>query len=471
RVPQPRLRNHARAARPGRARRRRLRARRRARCAALGGYRGLAAVGHRRRRALALLGRNDRCHARRRTGIPARRRSRPRARRRPARTDRGRRRQPRRSLRVPARLAPHRARRRARRAACAQDRTVPRGLPACHPEVPRQERMMSSSYFADIAPIRYEGPDTDNELAYRWYDKDRVVAGKRMEDHLRFAVCFWHTFCWPGSDIFGAGTFERPWHAGANDNAAARAKREAAFDFFTRLDVPFYCFHDVDVMGEAHSVAEHRRNLAEAVDHLEALQGETGRRLLWGTANLFSHPRYAGGAATSPDPEVFAWAAMQVRDVLEATHRLGGANYVLWGGREGYDTLHNTDLRRELDNFGRFLNLVVEHKHKIGFTGTILIEPKPHEPTKHQYDFDTATEYGFLKRYGLENEAKVNSEANHATLAGHTCVHELATAAALGIIGSIDANRGDHQNGWDTVQFPNSVEELTVAMIEVLRVG
>ncbi|HEY6816853.1 MAG TPA: xylose isomerase [Croceibacterium sp.] len=330
---------------------------------------------------------------------------------------------------------------------------------------------MSSSYFADIAPIRYEGPESDNELAYRWYDKDRVVAGKRMEDHLRFAVCMWHTFCWPGSDIFGAGTFGRPWHEGANNNAAAHAKREAAFDFFTRLDVPFYCFHDVDVMGEAHSVAEHRANLAEAVDHLEALQGESGRKLLWGTANLFSHPRFAGGASTSPDPEVFAFSAMQVRDVLEATHRLGGANYVLWGGREGYDTLHNTDLKRELDNFGRFLSLVVEHKHKIGFKGTILIEPKPHEPTKHQYDFDTATVYGFLKRYGLENEVCVNIEANHATLAGHTFEHELATAAALGIFGSIDANRGDHQNGWDTDQFPNSIEEMTLAMIEVLRAG
>jgi xylose isomerase len=224
-------------------------------------------------------------------------------------------------------------------------------------------------------------------------------------------------------------------------------------------------------MAEAHSVAEHRRNIAEAVDDLERLQGESGRKLLWGTANLFSHPRFAGGASTSPDPEVFAFAAMQVRDVLEATHRLGGANYVLWGGREGYDTLHNTDLKRELDNFGRFLTLVVEHKHKIGFTGTILIEPKPHEPTKHQYDFDTATVYGFLKRYGLENEVRVNIEANHATLAGHTFEHELATAAALGIFGSIDANRGDHQNGWDTDQFPNSVEELTVAMVEVLRAG
>jgi len=330
---------------------------------------------------------------------------------------------------------------------------------------------MSSPYFADIAPIRYEGPDTDNELAYRFYDKDRVVLGKRMEDHLRFAVCFWHTFCWPGSDVFGAGTFNRPWHAGANDSAAAAAKREAAFDFFTRLDVPFYCFHDVDVMTQAEGVADHRAKLAEAVDDLERLQAATGRKLLWGTANLFGHPRYAAGAATNPDPEVFAFAAMQVRDVLEATHRLGGANYVLWGGREGYETVLNTDLKREMDNFGRFLSLVVEHKHKIGFKGTILIEPKPHEPTKHQYDFDTATVYGFLKRYGLENEVRVNIEANHATLAGHTFEHELAMAGALGIFGSIDANRGDHQNGWDTDQFPNSAEELTLAMIEVLRAG
>ncbi len=330
---------------------------------------------------------------------------------------------------------------------------------------------MATDFFADIPKISYKGPESDDELAYRWYDKDRVVLGKRMEDHLRFAACFWHTFCWPGSDVFGAGTFNRPWHAGANDSVAAAQKREVAFDFFTRLDIPFYCFHDVDVMAEAHSVAEHRRHFAEAVDHLEALQASSGRKLLWGTANLFGHPRFAAGAATNPDPEVFAFGAMQVRDALEATHRLGGANYVLWGGREGYETLLNTDLKRELDNLGRFLNLVVEHKHKIGFTGTILIEPKPHEPTKHQYDFDTATVYGFLKRYGLENEVRVNIEANHATLAGHTFEHEIATAGALGIFGSIDANRGDHQNGWDTDQFPNSAEELTLAMVEILRAG
>ncbi|MBN8807853.1 MAG: xylose isomerase [Sphingomonas sp.] len=330
---------------------------------------------------------------------------------------------------------------------------------------------MASDFFADVPTVTYKGPESDDDLAYRWYDKDRVVLGKRMEDHLRFAICFWHTFCWPGSDVFGAGTFNRPWHAGANDAAAATAKRTIAFDFFRKMDVPFYCFHDVDVMADANDVASFRRSFADAVDDLERLQATHGRKLLWGTANLFSHPRYAAGGATNPDPEVFAWGAMQVRDALEATHRLGGVNYVLWGGREGYETILNTDLKQELDQLGRFLSLVVEHKHKIGFTGTILIEPKPHEPTKHQYDFDTATVYGFLKRYGLENEVRVNIEANHATLSGHTFEHEIATAAALGIFGSIDANRGDHQNGWDTDQFPNSVEDLTLAMIEIVRAG
>jgi xylose isomerase len=330
---------------------------------------------------------------------------------------------------------------------------------------------MSADYFAEFQTVRFQGPDAADELAYRFYDKNRVVLGKTMEEHLRFAICFWHSFCWPGSDVFGQGTFNRPWHAGANDSAAAAAKRAAAFGLFEKLDVPFYTFHDIDVMAEAHDVASHRRLFAEAVDDLERLQTQAGRKPLWGTANLFSHPRYAAGAATNPDPEVFAWAAMQVRDALEATHRLGGANYVLWGGREGYDTLLNTDLRRELDNFGRFLAMVVEHKHKIGFSGAILIEPKPHEPTKHQYDFDSATVYGFLKRYGLEGEVKVNIEANHATLSGHTFEHEIATAAAFDIFGSIDANRGDPQNGWDTDQFPNSVEELTLAMIEILRAG
>jgi xylose isomerase len=330
---------------------------------------------------------------------------------------------------------------------------------------------MSIDFFAEIPPVRFQGPDAAEELAYRWYDKDRIVLGKRMEDHLRFAVCFWHSFCWPGSDVFGAGTFNRPWHAGANDREAAALKRATAFSFFEKLDAPFYTFHDIDVMAEAQDAASHRRLFAEAVDDLERLQARHGRKLLWGTANLFSHPRYAAGAATNPDPEVFAWAALQVRDALEATHRLGGANYVLWGGREGYDTLLNTNLARELDNLGRFLAMVVEHKHKIGFPGTILIEPKPHEPTKHQYDFDVATVYGFLRRYGLEREVRVNIEANHATLSGHTFEHEIAMAGAFGVFGSIDANRGDPQNGWDTDQFPNSVEELTLAMLEILQTG
>ena len=327
------------------------------------------------------------------------------------------------------------------------------------------------TYFADIAPITYKGPDSTDELSYRFYDKDRVVLGKRMEDHLRFAVCFWHTFSWAGHDIFGAGTFQRPWLAGVMDSQAAATKRAEGFDFIKKLGVPFYCFHDVDVMAVAADAKEHTKYLAEAVDDLERLQGETGIKLLWGTANLFSHPRFHAGGATNPNPEVHAFAAMQVRQALDATKRLGGSNYVLWGGREGYETLLNTNLKQELDQLGRFLTLVVEHKHKIGFKGTILIEPKPHEPTKHQYDFDTATVYGFLKAYGLENEVKVNIEANHATLAGHTFEHELAMATALGIFGSIDANRGDPQNGWDTDQFPNSVEEMTLALIEVIRAG
>lgn len=330
---------------------------------------------------------------------------------------------------------------------------------------------MATDYFADIPTITYKGPDTDDDLAYRYYDKNRVVLGKTMAEHLRFAVCMWHTFCWPGSDVFGPGTFQRPWAAHAHTPEGAAVKREAAFDFIKRLDVPFYCWHDVDVSAHATNVSEYGRYFGEAVDHLEKLQGDSGIKLLWGTANLFSDPRYAAGGATNPDPEVFAWGAMQVRAALEATHRLGGANYVLWGGREGYETLINTDLKRETDNLGRFLSLVVEHKHKIGFTGTILIEPKPFEPTKHQYDFDTATVYGFLKRHGLENEVKVNIEANHATLASHTFEHEIATAASLGIFGSIDANRGDYQNGWDTDQFPNSVEELTRATLEIVRAG
>lgn len=325
-------------------------------------------------------------------------------------------------------------------------------------------------YFSGIEPIRYEGPESKNPLAYRWYDKDRVVMGKRLEDHLRPSVCFWHSFCWDGFDVFGAGTFNRPWH-GLQGREMAKARLGAAFDFITKLGVPYFAFHDVDVMAPAADIREHVSNFSEAADWIEAKMAATGVKLLWGTANMFSNPRYMGGAATNPDPEVFACAATQVRMALEVTNRLGGENYVFWGGREGYDTLLNTRLEQELDQLARMLTLAVEHKHKIGFKGTLLIEPKPHEPTKHQYDRDVATVFGFLKRYGLENEIKVNIETNHATLAGSPMDHEVATAFALGIFGSVDANRGDPQNGWDTDQFWNDPAEITRTMYHILKNG
>ncbi|KCZ54567.1 xylose isomerase [Hyphomonas chukchiensis] len=325
--------------------------------------------------------------------------------------------------------------------------------------------------FGDIAPIKFEGPDSENLLAYRYYNKDQMVLGKRMEDHLRMAVCYWHTFCWDGFDIFGAGTFDRPWQNPANDRSAADAKMAAAFEFFTKLGLPYYCFHDVDVPEASTTPDELSNNFKRASDRLGTYQEETGVKLLWGTANLFSHPRYAAGGLTNPDPEVAACAVRQIRDCLEATHRLGGENYVLWGGREGYDTLLNTDLTRELENFGRFLSMVVEHKHKIGFKGKILIEPKPHEPMYHQYDFDTATIYGFLSRFGLLGEVHVNIEPNHATLSGHSFAHEVATAVSLDMMGSIDINSGNYQNGWDTDQFNLDVRDITLALVELLPSG
>ncbi|HYG86687.1 MAG TPA: xylose isomerase [Azospirillum sp.] len=330
---------------------------------------------------------------------------------------------------------------------------------------------MTEPFFAGIEAIRYEGPDSDNPLAYRWYDPDRMVLGKRMADHLRIAVCYWHSFCWPGTDPFGAGTMDRPWMRAGDPVELAEVKMAAAFELFGKLGVPFFTFHDRDVAPEMGGLRETQATFARLTERLASHMERTGVKLLWGTANLFSHPRYMAGAATNPDPEVFACAAAQVRDALEATHRLGGVNYVLWGGREGYDTLLNTDLGRELDQLGRFLTLVVEHKHRIGFQGTILIEPKPMEPTKHQYDHDVATVYGFLKRYGLENEVRVNIEVNHATLAGHSFEHEVATALALGIFGSADMNRGDPQNGWDTDQFPNDHVELALPMARILEAG
>jgi xylose isomerase len=331
--------------------------------------------------------------------------------------------------------------------------------------------LTSRSYFADIPKIAYRGESSGDPLSYRYYDKSRRVLGKTMEEHLRLAVCYWHSFCWNGSDIFGAGTFSRPWHTTPPNQDTANRKLDEAFEFLTRLDVPYFCFHDVDAMAEAHSAREHVNHLQTIVDRMERKMADTGVRLLWGTANLFSHPRYMAGAATNPDPEVFAYAAMQVRHALEATHKLNGANYVLWGGREGYDCLLNTRMGQELDQLGRFLSMAVEHKHRIGFEGTILIEPKPHEPTKHQYDTDVATVYGFLQRYGLEKEVKLNIEANHATLAGHSFEHEIALAIDLGIFGSLDMNRGDPQNGWDTDQFPNDLREITTALYYILRAG
>jgi xylose isomerase len=328
---------------------------------------------------------------------------------------------------------------------------------------------MTTGFFGDTKKIEYEGPESTNALAFRWYDADRIVLGKRLEEHLRFAVCYWHTFAWTGGDPFGGQTFERPWFGDTPENA--KRKADVAFEMFTALGVPYYCFHDADVRPEGTTFAENTNNLNAAADYLERKQAETGVKLLWGTANLFSHRRYMAGAATNPNPDVFAFAAATVKTCIDATHRLGGENYVLWGGREGYETLLNTDLRRELDQLGRFLSLVVDYKHKIGFKGTILVEPKPQEPTKHQYDFDVASVYGFLKRYGLEREVKVNIEHGHAVLAGHSFDHEIALANALGIFGSIDMNRNDYQSGWDTDQFPNNVLDTALAYYQILRGG
>jgi len=328
---------------------------------------------------------------------------------------------------------------------------------------------MTTGFFGDIKPIQYEGPDSTNPLAYRFYDKDEVVAGKRMEDHLRFAVAYWHSFAWEGGDPFGGRTFDRPWFGDGMDKA--RLKADVAFEMFTLLGAPFYCFHDADVRPEGSSFAESRGRLEEIVDIFADKQAKTGVRLLWGTANLFSNRRFMAGAATNPDPDVFAYSAATVKACLDATKKLDGDNYVLWGGREGYETLLNTDMKRERQQAGRFLQMVVDYKHKIGFKGTILIEPKPQEPTKHQYDYDVATVYGFLKDFGLEKEVKVNIEQGHAILAGHSFEHELALANALGIFGSIDMNRNDYQSGWDTDQFPNNVPEMALAYYYVLQAG
>ncbi len=326
-----------------------------------------------------------------------------------------------------------------------------------------------TDFFKGIPQIKYEGPTSTNEFAFRHYNPDEVLMGKRMEDHLRFAVAYWHSFAWQGGDPFGGQTFERPWFG--DTMALAKMKADVAFEMFDILGAPFYCFHDADVRPEGATFAQSKRNLEEIVDYLGQKQSSHKTKLLWGTANMFSHRRWMSGAATNPDPDVYAYAAASVQAMMDATHKLGGANYVLWGGREGYETLLNTDLKSERDHAGRFLQQVVEYKHKIGFKGTILIEPKPQEPSKHQYDYDVATVYGFLVQFGLEKEVKCNIETGHAFLAGHSFEHELAMAASLGILGSIDMNRNDLQSGWDTDQFPNSVPDTAVAYYEVLRAG
>jgi len=325
--------------------------------------------------------------------------------------------------------------------------------------------------FPDVEKIPFEGPDSRNLLAFHHYDENEVVEGRTMREHFRFSVAYWHTFRGTGADPFGAPTMQRPWEAEVDtiDNALNRV--DVAFEFIEKLGVPFYCFHDRDVAPEADSLAETNRNLERVVEQLKAKQESTGVRLLWGTANLFSHPRYIHGAATSPNADAFAFAAAQVKKAIEVTHELGGQNYVFWGGREGYQNLWNTDMKRELDHLARFMHMAVDHAKAIGFTGQFLFEPKPKEPTKHQYDFDAAACLNFLRSYGLEDHVKLNIETNHATLAGHTMQHELEYAAMQGFLGSIDANTGDLLLGWDTDQFPTDIYLTTRTMLTILRYG
>ena len=301
---------------------------------------------------------------------------------------------------------------------------------------------MTHAFFEGFSPIKYEGSNSTNPMAFRHYNPDEVVLGKRLEDHLRFAVAYWHSFAWEGGDPFGGPTFERPWHP-QNSMENARLKADIAFDMFALLGQPYFCFHDADIRPDQGNFADNLASLNEITDYIGAKMKAGGPKLLWGTANMFSHRRWMAGASTNPDPDMFAFAAATVKSCIDATHKLGGENYVLWGGREGYETLLNTDLGAELDHMGRFLNMVVDYKHKIGFKGTILVEPKPQEPSKHQYDYDAATCIGFLRKYGLENEVKLNLEQGHAILAGHSFEHELAVAAAEGMLGSIDMNRNE----------------------------
>ncbi|MGO9935183.1 MAG: xylose isomerase [Steroidobacteraceae bacterium] len=330
---------------------------------------------------------------------------------------------------------------------------------------------MNQEFFKGIARIQYEGPKTRRALAFRHYDPNEMIDGKMLKDHLRFSVAYWHSFRGTGADMFGSPTILRPWEAADDPMAAAEARMRAAFEFNGKMQAPFWSFHDRDIAPEGADLRETNRRLDALVAHAKSLQQATGVRLLWGTANLFSHPRYMSGAATNPDSHVFAYAAAQVKKALEVTCELGGENYVFWGGREGYDTLLNTDLKREQAHLAAFLHMAVDYAGEIGFKGQFLIEPKPKEPTKHQYDFDVAAGVAFLRTHGLDKYFKFNIETNHATLAGHTLQHEIETAAAHGMFGSIDANTGDLLLGWDTDQFNTDVRELTLAMMSILRAG
>jgi xylose isomerase len=324
--------------------------------------------------------------------------------------------------------------------------------------------------YPGIGKINYEGRNSKNPLAFKWYNPEEVVAGKKMKDHLRFAVAYWHSFCGDGSDPFGEATRIYPWKDASKEDRILQ-RLDAAFEFFTKIGAEFYCFHDVDVVGSDGSVFDIEKRLEKTVPVMKKLQDQTGVKLLWGTANLFSNPRYMNGAATNPDFAVVANAAVQLRNAISATVALGGQNYVFWGGREGYMSLHNTDMKRELDHMGMMLSLARDYGRSIGFKGTYLVEPKPMEPTKHQYDYDSATIIGFLRNYGLDKDFKLNIEVNHATLAGHTFQHELQVAADSGMLGSIDANKGDYQNGWDTDEFPTNIYELVEAMMVIERAG
>jgi len=331
--------------------------------------------------------------------------------------------------------------------------------------------MATKEAFPDIKEIKYEGPDSKNPLAYRYYNAEEVIAGKKMKDHLRFSVCYWHTWKAMGSDPFGSNT--RRWHFDDGTESVENAIRilHAHFEFVKKLGLEYYAFHDRDIAPEGKDIAESNRNLDRVIDEAEKLQKATGIKLLWGTANLFSHPRFMNGASTNPDPEVFAYAAAQVKKAMEVTHRLNGENYVFWGGREGYFSLLNTDLKREVEHLALFLRLAAQFKKKIGFGGTLLIEPKPMEPTKHQYDFDVAAVLNFLRANNLFDDFKLNIENNHCTLAGHTFEHELTVAAAAGRLGSVDANTGDVLLGWDTDQFALDVKTTTLAMMVILEQG